>query len=131
MPLPTLVRAGPVPDPLITPEYVVLVASPTVRLPVPSVTLPPVEPPPESEPIARLKLFRSSLTPAALTSVMAVDVDRALLVPAWSVPAEMFVGARIGARSGERKRSGAVLVQDAAGPGAADDAGIGHVGCVV
>ena len=63
------------PVPLITPENSVSVASPVVRVPLPSVT----NPDPDRDPIVGLKLFTSKVAPPA--TVSAVPVGKALFVP--------------------------------------------------
>ena len=81
IPAPCLVRP---PVPLITPEKVVLVASPVVRMAVPSVTLPA----PAREPIVSAKLFRLKVAPCYGHRIGVCDPIGG---PQVSVPALMVV----------------------------------------
>jgi len=62
-----------------------------VKLPEPSVTLPPVEPPPASDAMLLLKLFKSRIAPATLERLTALLAEKAFAAPACKVPALICV----------------------------------------
>ena len=84
-----------------------MLVPPRVKVPEPSVTLPPFPPPPANEPICVLKLLRFNVTPAVLASVTAELFPKAPLTlgtettPAVSVPRVTVVGAGVGVGVGK------------------------------
>jgi len=62
-----------------------------VRLPEPSVTLPPVVPPPASDAMLLSKLLRSSVAPATFARLTALLAEKASTAPACNLPALICV----------------------------------------